>query len=86
MNKIIQFLKATKVISRILVVLWIFFSLAGAGFNVSDFVYTFPTLAIVFLVPAICIEFKKNPVLKETVNKIKENSSIDNNSKINTKL
>lgn len=39
-----------------------FFSLAGAGFEVSDFIYTFPVMAIFFLLPTILIERKKNPV------------------------
>ncbi len=71
MDKIKQFLKCTKTISRILVALWVFFSLAGAGFNASQFVYTFPIMAIFFLLPAILIERKKNTVWVKAINESK---------------
>lgn len=71
MDKIVQFLKRTKIISRVLVVLWVFFSSAGAGFDASQFVYTFPIMAIFFLLPAILIERKKNPVWVKARNEAK---------------
>lgn len=71
MDKIVQFLKGTKIISRVLVVLWVFFSLAGAGFDASQFVYTFPIMAIFFLLPAILIERKKNPMWVKARNESK---------------
>lgn len=71
MDKIMQFLKGTKNISRVLVVLWLFFSSAGAGFDASQFAYTFPIMAIFFLLPAILIERKKNPVWVKARNEAK---------------
>ena len=71
MRKILQFLKGTKNISRVLVVLWILFSLAGAGFDASQFVYTFPIMAFLFLLPAILIERKKNPAWVKARNEAK---------------
>lgn len=66
-----QFLKETKTISRVLVVVWIFFSSAGAGFDTSQFVFTFPIMAIFFLLPAILIEHKMNPVWVKARNEVK---------------
>jgi len=63
--KFIQFLRSTKIISRILLIVWVFFSLAGAGFDPSQFIYTFPVLAIFFVLPAVIIEYKKNPIISE---------------------
>lgn len=71
MKNILRFLKETKIISRVLVVLWVFFSSAGAGFDASQFVYTFPIMAIFFLLPAILIEQKKNPVWVKARNEAK---------------
>ena len=71
MDKIMQFLKGTKIISRVLVVLWVFFGSAGAGFDASQFVYSFPIMAIFFLLPAILIERKKNPIWVKARNEAK---------------
>ncbi len=71
MDKIMQFLRGTQIISRVLVVLWIFFGSAGAGFDASQFVYSFPIMAIFFLLPAILIERKKNPIWVKARNEAK---------------
>jgi hypothetical protein len=71
MSRIKQFFIRTQKFSRVLVVLWFFFSSAGAGFDASEFIYTFPIMAIFFLLPAILIERKKNPVWIKAINESK---------------
>ena len=65
------FIRNTKVASRILLQLWAFTGLLGAGSIPENFLYTFPIMAIPFLVPAVVIEYKKNPLWKR-------NDTLDN--------
>lgn len=69
--KVLYVIKSTRWISRILLILWVFFSLAGAGFDPTQYIYTFPVLAIIFVVPATIIEYKKNPIIGELKDKAK---------------
>ena len=62
-----QFIRNTSVTSRVLLQLWAFTGLLGAGSIPQNFLYTFPVMAVVFLVPAIVIERKKNPVWNKQV-------------------
>lgn len=68
-SKVFAFIRGTKVISRILVYLWLFTGLIGAGSNPEDFKYTFTITAIFFLLPAFFVEYNCNPVLKRNQNK-----------------
>ncbi len=70
MNKIRNFLKHTKIITRILFVVWVLFSLAGAGFDATQFAYTFPIMAIFCLLPAFIIEYNCNPIFKRNQNNL----------------
>lgn len=65
------FLKNMRTISYVLIVAWLFFSFVGAGFDASQFVYTFPILAIFFLIPVVVIEYKKNPVWVKARNELR---------------
>ncbi len=68
-SKFFAFMRSTKVISRILIYLWLFTGWTGAGSNPEDFKYTFPIMAIFFLLPAFLIEYYKNPILKRNLNR-----------------
>lgn len=75
MEKVIQFLKNTKIVSRIMGILWLILGAAGAGFESSDYVITYPVMAIFFLLPVVIVELKTNPVLKQNTEENKRYSS-----------
>ena len=60
-----KFMRGTKTISRILFQLWMFASLLTANSVPSNFLHTFPIMAIPFLIPAIVVECKMNPCLNK---------------------
>lgn len=65
-KRIIQFLNKMKVSSRILFGLWLFFGIGGSGFVIADMLFCLSLLAVFFLLPAVIIEWRSNPLLKTT--------------------
>lgn len=79
-SKFFVLLVGTRITSRVLFVLWVFFSIACAGTVVSNYFFTFPIVGIFFLLPAFIIEYKKNPVLQKNqeTNKQAQNNTVNN--------
>lgn len=66
-----QFLTKTKIISRILFDLWILFSIAGAGNKLSNYLFSVPIMTVIFLLPAVIVEYCYNPVVNNIKSKLK---------------
>lgn len=64
-SRVLKFLRNTKWISRGLFCAWEIFAVCGAGDNPSNFLYSIPASSVVFLLPAILIEAKCNPITKK---------------------
>ena len=64
-----MFLKSTKMKSRVLFLVWLVFGFAGAGgtagsaFGADQYIISFSVSALVFLLPAILIEYSSNPAI-----------------------
>ena len=64
-SRVVKFLRNTKWISRGLFCAWEIFAVCGAGDNPSNLLYSIPASSVVFLLPAILIEAKCNPITKK---------------------
>ena len=65
MWKLKEFWKSTKLISKILIITWVILVVLCAAIDIQFSLFIAPILAIEFLVPAILIEGKTNPLLKK---------------------
>lgn len=72
-----KFIRNTRVTSRVLLQMWAFTGLLGAGSIPQNFLYTFPIMAVVFLLPAIIIELKKNPIWNKRVTSSNNDSGLN---------
>lgn len=71
MKKIIEFIKNTRISSRVLLIVWLMFSVIASGFDPQEMKSTFPVFAVFFLFPAALNEFRKNQVFNSAHKKVK---------------
>ena len=66
-SKLFAFLRSTRVVSRILIYLWLFCLVMDISDGINEFV-VFPVMSVVFMLPVFLIEFNCNIQLKRNVN------------------